>query len=394
MIMRYHKLTLTAAFVLALVFIFSCSSNDDGGNDPDGNGEGSIVNADGDAWVLCSSNGSNSKCIGMIFKQNGEQIRMKRENGGDWYVDDIRTYSISGNQITVYDTEGLVVGVIFYSISANTLTIIEKGTEYVFTRTSGVYINGGSSSPSSSSSSVTGSSSSPGGWTGNCTATANTNTHYCSNGTLKQYGSMTDDGGRVYKTVVIGAQTWMAENLNYAEGGGRCGRGSTLINVDETTFCNTYGRFYSWATALDLSDYCDNHNCASDISAKHRGICPDGWHIPSDADWNILMKFVDPSWNCPDNDNECAGFGTKLKANSSLWNSNGKGTDDFGFAALPGGYGSSYGGLHDVNINGGWWSSSEYNAYYAYLLETGYDEYAGYDWGSKSYLRSVRCLKD
>ena len=56
-----------------------------------------------------------------------------------------------------------------------------------------------------------------------CTAANNNNTQYCSNGIMKEYGSMTDDGGKTYKTVEIGDQIWMAENLNYEVSGSKVG---------------------------------------------------------------------------------------------------------------------------------------------------------------------------
>jgi len=113
---------------------------------------------------------------------------------------------------------------------------------------------------------------------------------------------------KVYKFVKIGTQTWMAENLDYNASGSKCYNNST-------SNCTTYGRLYDWATA--------------------RNACPDGWHLPSNVDWNVLMKFVNPS--CSDN-SSCAGAGTKLKAKSG-WNSYSgvpAGMDNYGF--LGGGY--------------------------------------------------------
>ncbi|MDR0515810.1 MAG: hypothetical protein LBH25_02055, partial [Fibromonadaceae bacterium] len=89
--------------------------------------------------------------------------------------------------------------------------------------------------------------------------------------------------------------------------------------------------------------------------------------------------------------------GTKLKSTSG-WNAHatyGDGTDDHGFSALPGGYGSSGGYFSDAGNNGNWWSSSEYSgssAYYRYMYY--YFESATWDSGDKSYLFSVRCLQN
>jgi uncharacterized protein (TIGR02145 family) len=86
--------------------------------------------------------------------------------------------------------------------------------------------------------------------------------------------------------------------------------------------------------------------------------------------------------------------GTKLKATSG-WNSGGNGTDAYGFAALPGGNGSSNGGFGGVGDYGYWWSATEYNANYAYYRDMicNYED-VGYLSNYKGYLLSVRCLQD
>jgi len=195
--------------------------------------------------------------------------------------------------------------------------------------------------------------------------------------------SVTDGGGNTYKTVIIGSQTWMASNLNYAAPGSKCGNGSSLSDANTAT-CDTYGRLYNWATAMALDANCNSSSCSEQIKAKHQGICPSGWHIPSDAEWTTLTNFVGSS------------AGTKLKANSPLWNSNGKGTDNFGFAALPGGYGNSGGSFFYVGLYGFWWSATEDNASSAYYRVMNYDdEFVGRVSNYKSnYLFSVRCLQD
>ncbi|MCL1956102.1 MAG: hypothetical protein FWF63_02160 [Fibromonadales bacterium] len=176
-------------------------------------------------------------------------------------------------------------------------------------------------------------------------------------------GPSVDYGGESYKTVKIGTQTWFARNLNYEVPGSKCGNGRNLVDKDTET-CDTYGRLYNWATAMALDASCNSGSisCASQINSEHRGICPSGWHIPSNADWETLMRFVSPD------------PGTKLKA-AGGWNAFGsapKGTDDFGFSALPGGggfddgtRGTSKGGstptfvFGTVGDRGYWWSASE-----------------------------------
>jgi len=188
-------------------------------------------------------------------------------------------------------------------------------------------------------------------------------------------------------TVTIGEQVWMKENLNCNVNGSKC-------QINQESNCDTYGRLYNWATAMNLPASCNSSYCSSQINAKHQGICPSGWHIPNDADWNVLMKFVNPS--CSDY-SDCAGAGTKLKS-SNLWISysgDPKGTDEYGFSALPGGYGDSVGSFGDVGIDGLWWSATESNANYAFYRGMYYNyEYVDrYDY-YKNNLFSVRCLQD
>jgi uncharacterized protein (TIGR02145 family) len=178
-----------------------------------------------------------------------------------------------------------------------------------------------------------------------------------------------------YKAVLIGTQTWMAENLNYNASGSKCGNGSSLSDTN-TSSCDTYGRLYNWATAMA------NSASSSKNPSEVKGVCPTGWHLPSDAEWTALTDFVGGS------------AGTKLKSTSG-WNSNGNGTDEYGFSALPGGDGSSDGGFSSAGSYGYWWSATENDASDAY----GRYMYFNYASVSRSYyyetnLFSVRCVQD
>jgi len=191
--------------------------------------------------------------------------------------------------------------------------------------------------------------------------------------------------GETYQTVVIGTQTWFKRNLNYAAEGSKC-------YENQESNCATYGRLYNWATAMNLPANCNSSICSSQIKSKHQGICPSGWHIPSDADWDVLMTAVGGS----------STAGRKLKATSGWDNCGPSGSgsryvceDAYGFSALPGGGGYSVGSFNDVGYYGHWWSASEYNSYNAYRRYMDYDsEGVYYNDGGKYYLRSVRCLQD
>ena len=202
---------------------------------------------------------------------------------------------------------------------------------------------------------------------------------YTSNADITLYAQwnslvVTNCDGQSFEKVEIGKQTWMTENLNCNVNGSKC-YGNNEYN------CDKYGRLYDWATAMALSASCNSSSCASQINAKHQGICPYGWHIPSTAEWEELIDYA-------------GGYstaGNKLKA-ASGWSDNGNGTDNFGFAALPGGHRRSDDGNFDfAGIWGLWWSASED----AYSRSMHYKaEFVGYGYGNKSFLQSVRCLQD
>ena len=183
-----------------------------------------------------------------------------------------------------------------------------------------------------------------------------------------------------FRTVTIDTQTWMAENLNCNVGGSKC-YGNDPAN------CAKYGRLYDWSTAMGLPSSCNEKSCTSQIQPKHKGICPSGWHIPSGAEWDALVTFAGGLYGY-----ETAG--TKLKATS--WDENGgsNGTDDYGFSALPGGFGFSDGSFEDVGICGQWLSSGEstsINTAIRYIRGKS-NVYRGI--GNKSNLFSVRCVQD
>ena len=172
-----------------------------------------------------------------------------------------------------------------------------------------------------------------------------------------------DRDDRIYKLVKIGEQVWMAENLNYATG--RCVNllsGSGSFVDDNTPACDVYGRLYSWDTAMD-------------------GACPQGWHLPSDGEWTELIDFAE------------ATPGTKLKAKSSLWFTN-DGTDEFGFAALPGGGGDGD-SFSNVGTHSLWWSATQSYATAAlyYYILSGDSDVKESQYG-KSTLFSIRCVRN
>jgi len=195
---------------------------------------------------------------------------------------------------------------------------------------------------------------------------------------LTQFGSL-EYAGQTYRTVEIGDQTWMAENLNYNADGSKCyGEGGQvydggyfveLSSAEIQSNCDKYGRLYNWATAMANSA----RSTANPSGVK--GVCPDGWHLPSYYEWETLINFVGTD------------AGTKLKS-ASGWN----GTDNYGFSALPGGYGHPDGSFLDAGWYSCWWNSANggnINSYGQYMFFG--NTSAGFD---PSNLFSVRCLQD
>ena len=195
-----------------------------------------------------------------------------------------------------------------------------------------------------------------------------------------EHGSLTDDrDGQTYKTVTIGAQTWMAQNLNYETENSWCYK-------DDPANCAKYGRLYTWAAAVGRSeDECGyGHECGLP-SGDVRGICPSGWHLPSYSEWGTLFTAVGGS----------SKAGTKLKSLTG-WNS-GNGTDTYSFAALPAGFRYGDGDFGYEGEDADFWSSTEYkynsdDAYYMNMEYSGASASMGHLNKYNGY--SVRCLKD
>lgn len=116
------------------------------------------------------------------------------------------------------------------------------------------------------------------------------------------YGTLTDQrDGQTYRTVVIGTQNWMAENLHYA---GENADATTLANLADEVLCPTgdeelckkTGYVYSWYAAVNLPSTWQNRQTLTlPINDVHQGLCPDGWHLPTLDEWYLLFELVDPS---------------------------------------------------------------------------------------------------
>ncbi len=179
--------------------------------------------------------------------------------------------------------------------------------------------------------------------------------------------------GKLYRTVKIGTQTWMAENLNYAGNGTKIGACYNLV-LDS---CATLGRRYTWWEAMAVLP-----SSGASPTGVQQGICPLGWHVPSDTEWTILTTVAGgASW-----------AGEKLKSTSG-WADSGIGIDKYGFRALAGGGTGLL--LEYAGYGGVWWTATPYNSTRAEYRIMDYDDVGVGRWDDyKALSFSLRCVRD
>ncbi|NCC88228.1 MAG: hypothetical protein EOM05_10280 [Clostridia bacterium] len=201
--------------------------------------------------------------------------------------------------------------------------------------------------------------------------------------------------GNVYHALTIGNQVWMAENLKYlpSVAGPGTGSGTTpyyyvygydgtnVTDAKATANYDTYGVLYNWPAAMAGSA------SSSSNPSGVQGVCPAGWHLPSDAEWTELTDYLG---------GESVAGGKLKETGTTHWQSPNTGaTNETGFTALPGGYRYGTGNFDTIGGNGNWWSATESStlgAWYRSMYSSS-GEVGRYD-SSKTYSFSVRCLKD
>ena len=197
---------------------------------------------------------------------------------------------------------------------------------------------------------------------------------------------LTDHDGNVYTSITIGTQVWMVENLKTTKyrNGDLIGT-TTLASLDITSEAtpkyqwayagdeskvDIYGRLYTWHAITDT-----------------RGVCPTGWHVPSDAEWTTLITSQGGGDVAQD----------KLKeAGATHWLDRNEGaTNSSGFTALPGGKRLMDGSFYGAGVYGNWWSSTEYFQSFAYFLSMSSFPSPVFRVEANGKLgHSVRCLRD
>jgi len=226
-----------------------------------------------------------------------------------------------------------------------------------------------------------------GGWSWNFPKEARFNSEI-------KYDSMTDSrDSRVYRTVKIGDQVWMAENLNYADSATTLSlKGNSWCYDNEPKNCAVAGRLYTWAAAIDsvklASDLENPRDCGVDkicsLPDTVYGICPPGWHLPTKTEWETLFTEVGGQ--------STAGIVFKSQTG---WFDDGNGTDAYGFSAVPACARSSNGAFRFEGSLVYFWSASISESSYAYCMQLFYNfENADLSGCNESYAFSIRCLKN
>ena len=345
-------------FLFGVISVFGVSCSDDDDNNPGGGGSTGIVLST-TAITNISSSGATSG--GNITSDGGSAIV---DRGVCWSTSSSPTiaddHTNDGNSVGVFVSalNGLSAGTTYYVRAyATNANSTAYGNQVSFTTSGG------------------------GSGTGGCTGGPST---------------VTDVDGNVYNVVTIGNQCWMKENLKttkYRNGSPIPGNlsdaawGSTTGGAqadydNDPTNKATYGKLYNFYAVADP-----------------RGLCPTGWHVPSDAEWQTLetaLGMPAAELNNTGGRGSAQNVGGKMKSVSPLWLSpNAGATNSSGFSGLPGGY-RDFKGTYDFIGGGGcWWSSTQYSTANAWVrfLNCNYGN-VDRNFNFERVGFSVRCVRD
>jgi uncharacterized protein (TIGR02145 family) len=157
------------------------------------------------------------------------------------------------------------------------------------------------------------------------------------------HGYVLDAQNHIYRTTRIADQLWLAENLAYKVDSSWCYH-------DSAANCDRYGRLYQWAAAMDIDPSFD-YSIWSGSDSLHQGICPQGWHLPSNAEWTVMLNKIDSSRS------------GKVLRSKYTWfpqtDTAAYGRDSVGFNALASGYRNSNGDFGNLNLRSAFWSSTQ-----------------------------------
>lgn len=179
--------------------------------------------------------------------------------------------------------------------------------------------------------------------------------------------------GQTYAVVEIGSQCWFAENLNYTPPSG-----NSSCYSNNSANCDIYGRLYDWPTLMNGAGSSNTN------PSGVQGLCPSGWHVPSDAEWTELTDFL----------GGLSVAGGKMKSTTGWDSPNVGATNSSGFTGLPAGTRFGFGGYGGLGNNANFWSSTELSSIsWSYNLERSSDIVIR-NLNVPSISFSCRCLKD
>jgi len=207
----------------------------------------------------------------------------------------------------------------------------------------------------------------------------------------------TDADNNNYATVAIGSQTWMAENLKVGIGinGAQEQTNNGVIERycynDDINNCQIYGGLYQWTEMMQY-----------DTTPGVQGICPTGWHLPSDDEWCTVTQFLEPIVDCDVLGYSGINVGGKIKSTGTLWEESGLwtypnagATNEVGFSAVPAGIRNRVGWYLDYENGTYFWSSSKFDqnsSWYRQLYYSIGNVGRGHLYINEGY--SVRCIRD
>lgn len=201
------------------------------------------------------------------------------------------------------------------------------------------------------------------------------------------YQKVTDIDGNQYKTIQIGNQTWMAENLKvtHYNDGTPINRGNTYMYTDNEWLNLTEGA-YCWYD-YDVNNYVKYGALYNFEVARNSKIAPAGWHVPTKEEWDQLAAYLGTN------------AGGKLKSTSNIWSiPNQDATNETGFNAMPArGRGNDGTGAYLSNFGNGalFWSSTYFNEQYAWYISLWYTDGVFHKYyGNRFTGMSIRCIKD
>ena len=225
------------------------------------------------------------------------------------------------------------------------------------------------------------------------------------------YGSLKDArDGKTYKTIEIGLQTWMAENLNYYD--------ESNVNLVENSWCyknkkencDVGGRLYSWTAAMNLDSKYLKLSAATIVESPHRGLCPEKWHVPDTSEWRQLKTYVAKMEGYTTTTTvDHSGVLRSKKGWSSYASNSASSPDTYGFSAIPtGAYYGNYANpsadysrllFDDAGYFANFWSSVEATTYTGaiyWFLDYRYNYLSYYtsSYNQKDKGFSLRCVKD